>query len=64
MVGAKLHMAPPDSHRDPIQLQQLIVDHKITTLHFVPSMLAAFVTSLDDEKSGHLPHVRTRFLQW
>jgi len=52
MVGAKLHMAPPDSHRDPIQLQQLIVDHKITTLHFVPSMLAAFVTSLDDEKVG------------
>ncbi|MDE8602767.1 amino acid adenylation domain-containing protein [Marinomonas sp. RSW2] len=52
MVGAKLHMAPPDSHRDPIQLQQLIVDHNITTLHFVPSMLAAFVTSLGDERMG------------
>ncbi|AEF55195.1 non-ribosomal peptide synthetase [Marinomonas posidonica] len=48
MVGAKLHMAPPDSHRDPIQLQQLILDHNITTLHFVPSMLAAFVVSLRD----------------
>ena len=52
MVGAKLHMAPPDSHRDPLQLQQLIVDHKITILHFVPSMLAAFVSSLGDENSA------------
>lgn len=51
MVGAKLHMAPPDSHRDPIQLQQLIADNKITTLHFVPSMLAAFVSSLEGENS-------------
>lgn len=48
MVGAKLHMAPPDAHRDPNQLQQLISDHRITTLHFVPSMLAAFVASLRD----------------
>ncbi|MGO2233569.1 non-ribosomal peptide synthetase [Marinomonas sp. UCMA 3892] len=51
MVGAKLHMAPPESHRDPLQLQQLITDNKITTLHFVPSMLAAFVSSLDGENS-------------
>jgi len=48
MVGAKLHMAPPDAHRDPVQLRQLISDHSITTLHFVPSMLAAFVASLRD----------------
>lgn len=48
MVGAKLHMAPPDAHRDPIQLQQLIADYDVTTLHFVPSMLAAFVSSLGD----------------
>ncbi|WP_111636587.1 non-ribosomal peptide synthetase [Marinomonas shanghaiensis] len=52
MVGAKLHMAPPESHRDPLQLQQLIVNHKITTLHFVPSMLAAFLSSLGDENTA------------
>lgn len=48
MVGAKLHMAPPDAHRDPVQLQQLIADNHVTTLHFVPSMLAAFVSSMAD----------------
>ncbi len=45
MVGARLVMAPPEAHRDPQQLQQLIAQHRITTLHFVPSMLAAFVAA-------------------
>ncbi|HGY5903408.1 TPA: amino acid adenylation domain-containing protein, partial [Serratia marcescens] len=49
MVGARLVMAPPEAHRDPQQLQQLIAQHRITTLHFVPSMLAAFVAALDDD---------------
>ncbi|TDO99501.1 non-ribosomal peptide synthetase [Marinomonas balearica] len=44
MVGAKLMMAPPESHRDPQWLRQLINDFQITTVHFVPSMLAAFVS--------------------
>ena len=43
MTGAQLMMAPPDAHRDPQALWQLIDDYKVTTLHFVPSMLAAFV---------------------
>ncbi|UXI03293.1 non-ribosomal peptide synthetase [Photobacterium sp. TY1-4] len=45
--GASLVMAPPESHKDPEWLRQIIDDYKITTLHFVPSMLAAFVASLD-----------------
>ena len=49
MVGARLVMAPPEAHRDPQQLQQLIAQHRITTLHFVPSMLAAFVAATDDD---------------
>ncbi|ASM04960.1 non-ribosomal peptide synthetase [Serratia marcescens] len=49
MVGARLVMAPPEAHRDPQQLQQLIAQHRITTMHFVPSMLAAFVAALDDD---------------
>ena len=48
IVGAKLVMAPPEAHRDPEQLQQLIAAHQITTLHFVPSMLAAFVATLEE----------------
>ncbi|HGM5490320.1 TPA: enterobactin synthase subunit F [Serratia fonticola] len=47
MVGAQLVMAPPEAHRDPQHLQTLIDRHKVTTMHFVPSMLAAFVGALD-----------------
>nr|KKD32053.1 enterobactin synthase subunit F [Pantoea sp. 3.5.1] len=48
MVGAQLVMAPPDAHRDPEALQQLFARHRVTTTHFVPSMLAAFVATLQD----------------
>ncbi len=47
MVGARLVMAPPEAHRDPQLLLNLIEQHQVTTLHFVPSMLAAFVSALD-----------------
>ncbi|MDQ7727805.1 non-ribosomal peptide synthetase [Halomonas sp. SpR8] len=43
MQGARLVMAPPGSHREPAQLVELIRTHGITTLHFVPSMLQAFL---------------------
>ncbi|MGF0338192.1 condensation domain-containing protein, partial [Ectopseudomonas toyotomiensis] len=41
--GARLVMAQPGDHRDPAKLVELIEREKISTLHFVPSMLAAFV---------------------
>ncbi|MEU5842609.1 amino acid adenylation domain-containing protein, partial [Rhodococcus sp. NPDC047139] len=44
VVGARLVVAVPDGHRDPDYLQQLVVDESITTMHFVPSMLAVFTT--------------------
>ena len=47
MVGSQLMMAPPEAHRDPQALTQLIEDYAVTTLHFVPSMLAAWVDALD-----------------
>ena len=43
--GATLVMAPPDAHRDPLALAALIRQNAITTLHFVPSMLAAFLAA-------------------
>ncbi len=49
LVGARLVMAPPDAHRDPHVLQQLFSRHRVTTTHFVPSMLAAFVAALSDD---------------
>ncbi len=49
ITGAKLVMAEPDAHRDPQALQRFFADFGVTTTHFVPSMLAAFVASLTDE---------------
>ncbi len=43
MTGARLAVAAPGDHRDPQRLLELIQRHKVTTLHFVPSMLQAFV---------------------
>ncbi|KFJ08791.1 D-alanine--poly(phosphoribitol) ligase, subunit 1 [Delftia acidovorans] len=43
MVGARLVMAAPGDHRDPARLVALITGHGVTTVHFVPSMLQAFV---------------------
>ena len=44
MHGATLVVAAPGVHRDPQQLAALIVEQAITTLHFVPSMLQAFIS--------------------
>ncbi|WP_409488687.1 amino acid adenylation domain-containing protein [Pseudomonas promysalinigenes] len=41
--GARLVMALPGDHRDPARLAELITRERISTLHFVPSMLQAFV---------------------
>ncbi|MGB6006651.1 amino acid adenylation domain-containing protein [Castellaniella sp.] len=43
LSGARLVVAPPDAHRDPVWLCRLIRAHAITVLHFVPSMLAAIL---------------------
>ena len=43
MVGARLALARPGDHRDPSRLVELIIAHHVTTLHFVPSMLQAFL---------------------
>lgn len=49
MTGAQLVMAAPEAHRDPQAMQQFFVQYGVTTTHFVPSMLAAFVASLDSD---------------
>lgn len=41
--GGELVVAPPNAHRDPSAIASLIRKHKITDLHFVPSMLSAFL---------------------
>ncbi|MFC8954497.1 amino acid adenylation domain-containing protein [Streptomyces sp. NPDC057101] len=45
--GATVVLARPDGHRDPAYLARLMADRRITTAHFVPSMLAAFVQVME-----------------
>ena len=52
IAGAKLVMAEPEAHRDPLAMQDFFAKYGVTTTHFVPSMLAAFVTSLTPENAA------------
>ncbi|WP_040855155.1 AMP-binding protein, partial [Nocardia niigatensis] len=47
-TGARLVVAKPDGHRDPVYLAQIIAEQGVTTAHFVPSMLSAFVAALGE----------------
>ncbi|GCF09825.1 hypothetical protein KDI_33890 [Dictyobacter arantiisoli] len=43
ITGAQLIVAQPGGHQDPAYLKQLIIQQHVTTIHFVPSMLQAFL---------------------
>lgn len=43
--GAAIVLAAPDGHRDPVCLAELIRARGVTTTHFVPSMLEAFLST-------------------
>jgi amino acid adenylation domain-containing protein len=43
LTGARLVLAQPGGHQDSAYLVKLIAQEKITTLHFVPSMLQMFL---------------------
>ncbi|MCV2401573.1 amino acid adenylation domain-containing protein [Marinomonas sp. C2222] len=47
MYGARLAIAPPDHHRQPELLHKTIIEQKVSTIHFVPSMLHAFESETD-----------------
>ena len=51
LTGAKLVLARPGGHKDGAYLAELIGREKITTLHFVPSMLSAFLEQAGLESS-------------
>ncbi|XTZ37341.1 enterobactin non-ribosomal peptide synthetase EntF [Salmonella enterica] len=52
IAGARLVMAEPEAHRDPQALQSFFAQYGVTTTHFVPSMLAAFVASLTPQSAA------------
>ncbi|MEV0252350.1 amino acid adenylation domain-containing protein [Nocardia sp. NPDC050712] len=42
-TGARLVVAAPDGHRDPRYLAEIMAAEQVSTVHFVPSMLDAFL---------------------
>ncbi|HEX9944902.1 MAG TPA: amino acid adenylation domain-containing protein, partial [Thermoanaerobaculia bacterium] len=57
LTGATLVVARPEGHREPDYLIDLIVREGITTLHFVPSMLRAFLQEPGVERCVSLRRV-------
>ena len=53
--GASLALATPGGHKDAAYLRGFIVAEGVTTVHFVPSMLAAF---LADDEAGQCRSLR------
>jgi amino acid adenylation domain-containing protein len=49
IVGARLVLAKPGGHQDPAYLRELIHQERITTVHFVPSMLQVFIDELGSD---------------
>ena len=43
MAGATVVMAEPEGHKDVAYLEEVIEERQVTTLHFVPSMLHAYL---------------------
>src|SRR6185503_2284459 len=57
LTGAGLVMAKPGGHQDSAYLVELIAEQKITTLHFVPSMLQVFLAEKNLERCQSLRQV-------
>jgi amino acid adenylation domain-containing protein len=55
IAGAREHLAAPDGHRDPRYLTETIAGERVTTVHFVPSMLTLF---LEDPLAAECPSLR------
>ncbi|MGW7330314.1 amino acid adenylation domain-containing protein [Streptomyces sp. NPDC054840] len=55
ITGAALVVAEPGGHKDPGYLSRVIQEEAVTTVHFVPSMLAAFV---EDPRAGRCRSLR------
>ncbi|WP_442972550.1 non-ribosomal peptide synthase/polyketide synthase [Rhodococcus sp. JS3073] len=58
-TGARLVIAEPDGHRDPAYLERVIREESVTTVHFVPSMLAVFLAEAHVEGCRSLRRVFT-----
>jgi amino acid adenylation domain-containing protein len=56
-AGGRLVLADPDGHRDPAYLAHVIAEQAVTIVHFVPSMLEAFLRQGNAEQCRSLRRV-------
>jgi amino acid adenylation domain-containing protein len=56
-AGARLVIAAPGAHRDPAALAEVIARERVTTLHFVPSMLRAWLDAAEPGRCASLARV-------
>ena len=52
LEGAQVCLLPPKAERHPLIIVDTIKRHKVTVLHFVPSMLSVFVDYLDGKSDA------------
>ncbi|MBL8675864.1 MAG: amino acid adenylation domain-containing protein, partial [Alphaproteobacteria bacterium] len=57
--GARVIIATEDQTKDIVSLSSLIQAHKVTTLHFVPSLLDLFIASKEGKKCTSLKQIIT-----
>ncbi|MFI9406362.1 amino acid adenylation domain-containing protein [Nocardia sp. NPDC052316] len=57
-TGASIVVAEPDGHRDPVYLAKVIAENAVSTVHFVPSMLDAFLVP---DSAADYPSLRRVF---
>ncbi|MFT5163309.1 MAG: amino acid adenylation domain-containing protein, partial [Alteromonadaceae bacterium] len=60
-VGATIVMAPPEVHKDPQALDQLLRQSRTTTVHFVPSMLSGYCHYLAQQQQTLPPDISRVF---
>ena len=57
LVGARIVLARPGGHRDPGYLQTLVAKERVTSIHFVPSMLGPFLAYVDQANLATLRYM-------
>lgn len=57
VTGARLVIAPPAAHRDPEAIDALVAAEGVTIVHFVPSMLAAYLALVPRPAWSGLRHL-------
>lgn len=60
-TGASVCLLKPGGEKDPDEIISTIAANKITTLHFVPSMLSVFLAAIDNDDCSRLSSLRQVF---